>query len=186
MAGLGVPVPVVSLIPVSSWPSRFTSLGFGFPIYKMVVGRTTSVISLTAWTPVPTLLKTPPRCSPPCNSPGTVALQIEARLQLGTPRSSPHHSAVSLSSASVVAGMDASAAIRCQHCHYLHTQPNCPTVLGGAGREPRHLARSQLHPAPLLPLPSLCQHTELCTLSQHQSTEASYLLPRPSSSGSIS
>ena len=89
MAGLGVLVPVASLTPVSSWPSCFPSLGFGFPIYKMVVGRMTSMISLTAWNPVPTLLKTSLRCSPPCNSPGTVAWQMGSKASAGHPQVQP-------------------------------------------------------------------------------------------------
>ena len=104
------------------------------------------MISLTAWTLVSTLLRIPPRGSPPCNSPGTGAQQMGSGASAGHPQviARPHHSAVSISSAPVLAGrgpaeagIDASAAIRCHHCHYLHTQPDYPQVLGAASREPQ-------------------------------------------------
>ena len=163
----------VPLTPVSSWPSCFTSLGFGFPIYKMVVGRMTSRISLTAWNPVPTLLKTPPRCSPPCNSPGTVAWQMGSKASARHPQVQP--SPLSCQHFFCLSG----GWCGCQCCNQMPPLPlpsypaQLSHSLGGAGREPQYLAKSQLQPAPLLPLPSLCWHTALCTLSQHQSIEAS-------------
>lgn len=153
--------------------------------------------SLTAQTLVSTLLRTPRRGPPPCNSPGTAAWQMEREDAARHPQviARPHPSVVSISSALAMAGrgpaeagLDANAAIRWHHCHCHHTQPDCPQVPGGAGREPQHLAKSLLQSAPSPPFPRLQGHA---TFSAHplrtSPTAASvYLLgppPLPASPG---
>lgn len=68
--------------------------------------------SSTAGTLASTLLGTPSRGLPPCNSPGTDAQQMGSEGSVGHPRAtaSPHHPAVSTSSALAMAGRGPAAA----------------------------------------------------------------------------
>lgn len=85
VAGLEVSVSGLPPTPMLRWPSHFTALGVGFPIYKMSIGRMNSAISLIGRPPRGTTQRS-----------GTVAQQRRSEFLLGTPG---QHPAVSTSSA---------------------------------------------------------------------------------------